>query len=290
MILILGKNGQVGRALAALLGDTAIAADSTTVNLAEKNIGEQLSRFAVMHPITTVINAAAYTQVDKAESEPALAMRINGDAVGEIAAWCRAQDALLVHYSTDYVFDGSGTEARCEADPTGPLSAYGASKLLGEKLIAESGARHFIFRTSWVYDAMGKNFFTTMRRLFREREEVSVVADQWGAPTYAPHLAAATITVLDHENAESGIYHLCAGGEATWHGFAQAIFALASAHESGIKCKRVHPITTRDYPTPARRPANSRLDCAKAKARFGVALPDWMDGVNECYERIRLQH
>ncbi len=293
MILILGRNGQVGGALAALLGKQAVAFDAQEINLTQPDFTDKLSVLFHQHDFSAIINAAAYTQVDKAESEPELAMRINGHAVGELANWCKQHDVTLVHYSTDYVFDGNGSHARREDEPINPLSAYGRSKLLGEELVAASCAEYLIFRTSWVYDATGKNFFTTMRRLFSEREEVRVVADQVGAPTYAAHLAMATIAALDNAKKASqfptGIYHLCAGGEASWHQFTQAIFALASTHESGIKCRQVHAIPTSDYPTPAKRPANSRLSCEKANAVLGVRLPHWMDGLNECYESIRLR-
>ncbi len=288
MILILGKNGQVGSALARLLGAEAVAADSDIVNFAHPDFVDTLTVLFERHEFTTIINTAAYTAVDKAESERELAMRINGVAVGELAQWCKKHDVQLVHYSTDYVFDGSGNHARTEEEPTAPLSVYGESKLLGEQLIAASGAEYMIFRTSWVYDATGKNFLNTMLRLFREREEVSVVADQIGAPTYALHLAQATLAAL--EKFQSGIYHLCGGGETSWHGFASAILALASAHESGIKCQQVKPISTSEYPTPARRPLNSRLSCSKAKNLLGVQLPQWEEALKDCYESIRLRH
>jgi len=292
-ILLLGKNGQVGSALAAILGERAIACDRREVDLTKTDIPGQLDKAAGSEPITTLINAAAYTAVDKAESEVHIADRINGEAVGEMAAWCKARGITLVHYSTDYVFDGSGQHFRAEDEPTGPLNAYGRSKLLGEQLVSASGARHLIFRTSWVYDANGKNFINTMLRLFNEREEVRVVIDQVGAPTYAPHLASATLTALTNANkAEfpSGIYHLCHRGETNWYEFAQAIFALASRHGSGIKCLSIQPITTNEYPTPAKRPLNSRLSCEKVKQLLGVSLPHWKDGLNECYESIRLHH
>lgn len=290
MILILGKNGQVGRALVAGLGSKAVAFDSEDLNLTQPDFTDKLSVLFQQHDFTTIINAAAYTQVDKAESEQALAMRINGEAVGELARWCKKHDVTLVHYSTDYVFDGSGNHARKEDEPTAPLNVYGKSKLLGEQLIAASGAEYLIFRTSWVYDAQGKNFYTTMRRLFNEREEVRVVADQVGAPTYAPHLARATIEVLQRAQFTTGIYHLCNGGAASWAGFADAILALASAHESGIKCHKIQPIATSEYPTPARRPANSRLDCSKAQEVLGVQLPHWEEGLKECYAGDGLRH
>ena len=292
MILILGKNGQVGGALAALLADTGVAFDSSEINLIQPDFIDKLSVLFQQHDFTAIINAAAYTQVDRAEDERELAMRINGHAVGELAAWCKKHDVTLVHYSTDYVFDGSGSHAHKEEEPVAPLSVYGESKLLGEQLIAASGAEHLIFRTSWVYDGAGKNFFNTMRRLFKEREELGVVADQVGAPTYAPHLAGATLAALGHaqcmEHFPSGIYHLCGGGETSWHGFASMILALASAYESGIKCQRVKSILTSEYPTRAVRPLNSRLDCGKANNILNVRLPGWEDALKECYESIGL--
>lgn len=288
MILILGKSGQVGSALEKALGAKSVALDVDEINLIQPDFTDRLSVLFQQHDFTTIINAAAYTAVDKAESERDLAMRINGTAVGELARWCKTHDVRLVHYSTDYVFDGSGTHARKEDELPAPLSVYGESKLLGEQLIANSGADYMIFRTSWVYDATGKNFLNTMRKLFHEREEVRVVDDQIGAPTFAKHLAEGTIAAL--EKFQRGIYHLCAGGNASWHGFAQSILALASAHESGIKCKQVQPIPTSEYPTPARRPANSRLDCSKAREILGVVMPAWQEGLKECYESIRLRH
>ncbi len=275
-ILVLGASGQVGSALLRQLGDDAIV---LRVDFLSENFTSALNGL----PIRAVINAAAYTQVDKAESDREQAMRINGVAVGELALWCKNQKIPLVHFSTDYMFDGSGAHFRSEEEMVAPLSVYGESKLLGELLIMASGVDYLIFRTSWVYDAWGKNFANTMRRLFLERESVSVVNDQIGAPTYAPQLADATIAALNQaflaKTFPSGIYHLCHGGQVSWFGFAQAIFALASAHESGIKCKLIQPITTAEYPTPAKRPLNSRLDCSKAKQVLSVALPDWAIGL-----------
>lgn len=281
MILVLGAGGQLGRALLLQLGERAIGLDRAACDLSQAGFTRKLASYSPK----ALINAAAYTQVDRVESERELAMRINADAVGELAVWCKMQEIPLVHYSTDYVFDGNGTRARVEEDPTNPLNYYGASKLVGEQLLAASGADYLLFRTSWVYDAWGKNFPNTMLRLFSERESISVVADQIGAPTYAPHLARASLQALEAALAApkfpTGIYHLCAKGECSWHGFAQAIFTLASAADSGIKCKLIQPITTAEYPTPAKRPLNSRLDCSKAKNMLSVALPDWQQGLQE---------
>ena len=318
MILILGKNGQVGNALSQLLGAEAVAFDASEINLTQPDFTDKLSVLLSQHEFTTIINAAAYTAVDKAESEPTLAMRINGAAVGELALWCKKHDVRLVHYSTDYVFDGSGSHARSEDETPAPLNIYGKSKLLGEQLIAASGAECLIIRTSWVYDGVGKNFFTTMLRLFKEREEISVVADQIGAPTYARHLAQATLNILIPlplreglgegwlpQNAalnlfappptptlplkgggSSNIYHLCNSGETSWHGFASAILALMP----NAKCKTIRAIPSAEYSTPAKRPLNSRLSCSKAKNTFSLVLPHWQDALKECYEDFGLRH
>jgi dTDP-4-dehydrorhamnose reductase len=291
--IILGKNGQVGGALAQCMGAEALAYGSSDINLLQPDFTDKLTVVAEKNEIRTLINAAAYTHVDKAESEPDIAMHINGEAVGALAHWCRKHDVTLVHYSTDYVFDGSGTQAHKEEDKVLPLSVYGKSKLRGEELIAASGAEHIIFRTSWVYDIEGINFVNTMRKLFKEREELKIVSDQLGAPTYAPHLARATLEAISHASAAGrfpeGIYHLCGAGETSWYEFAQAIFALACVHESGIKCASILPIKTSEYPTPAKRPLNSRLDCTKAADILGVNMPHWKDGLSEYYESIRLR-
>ena len=282
-IIVLGKNGQVGRALSS----AGLGFGKKEVDFAQANFTHTLTELTKNIPLKAVINASAYTQVDKAEGEGrALSRRINAEAVGELAQWCAAKDIPLVHYSTDYVFDGSGTSARKENAMTHPLNAYGEDKLCGEQLIAKSGAKHLILRTSWVYDAQGANFFNTMRRLFCEREEISVVADQVGAPTYAPHLAKASVDALNQALAvnvfPSGVYHLCHAGAASWFDFARAIFALARTHEPCIKCTRINAIETKDYPTPAKRPLNSRLDCTLAQSTLNVSLPDWQQGLAEC--------
>ncbi len=296
--LILGKRGQVGKALADILGADALVASTQGVDLAAADVAGQLDRVAHGYSIEAVINAAAYTQVDKAEKEKDAAFRINAEAVGEIALWCKARNIPLVHFSTDYVFDGSGTHARREDEPAAPLNAYGQGKLAGEKAVQQAGCDHLIFRTSWVYDAYGSNFFNTMLRLFKEKDSLDVVSDQTGAPTYAPHLARAVAKALrqakDKERFPSGIYHLCGDGETSWYGFAQLIFTLARSRDSGIRCGRIKPIPSSNYPTPAKRPLNSRLDCSKAMENLGVGLPDWKAGLAECieekYGRTELQN
>ncbi len=298
-ILILGKGGQVGSALAALLGDNALVASQDDVDFLLPDCGRQLAHFVSGHDISTVINAAAYTQVDKAEGEGREAShRTNAEAVGEIADWCADRQIPLIHYSTDYVFDGSGDRPRNEENPTAPLNQYGKDKLAGEQAIVRAGGRYLILRTSWVYDAHGKNFFNTMLRLFGERESLNVVSDQVGAPTYAPHLAKATLLALEHTQQlpqfPYGLYHLCGGGETSWHEFAQAILEHAKQHESAIQCNTIYPIPSSAYPTPARRPLNSRLDCSKAKKILGVSLPDWHEGLAACikekYGHKNLRH
>lgn len=225
-----------------------------------------------------VLNAAAYTAVDRAESEAELAMRVNGEAPGVIAEEARKLDALLVHYSTDYVFDGSKNGPWVEEDFTNPLSEYGRSKLAGEKNIAQVGGRHLIFRTSWVFSPHGKNFLLTMLRLGQEREQLSIVNDQVGAPTTARALAAATRELVDSlkksDKAPWGIYHMTCAGSTTWCGFAEAIFSKARSADEKPWAK-VTGIPTEKYPTPAKRPRNSVLANGKLRNAFGVTLPDW---------------
>ncbi len=286
-ILVLGKGGQVGSALADILGARALVASVSEVNFLSAAFISQLEKFIGNDEISAVINAAAYTQVDKAENEGKQdSQRINASAVGELATWCASKNIPLVHYSTDYVFDGSGDKPRVEDAATAPLNQYGKDKLVGEQLIATAGGQYLIFRTSWVYDAHGANFFNTMLKLFAQRESLNVVSDQTGAPTYAPHLAKATVSALEHalakEQFPSGIYHLCGNGVTNWHEFAQAILQHAQHHETSIMCNAVYPIPTSAYPTPAKRPMNSRLDCSKAKKILGVSLPDWHEGLAAC--------
>lgn len=279
-ILVIGANGQVGRALMEL-STNAIGVTREEINL------ETIEFFPSdtgLRP-SAIINAAAYTAVDKAEEEEVRAYNINARAPEILAKYCKENDIPFVHYSTDYVFDGSGKQPWTESEPTNPLSAYGRTKLEGEKRIAALGGKHLIFRTSWVYDETGKNFVNTMLRLGAERDELRVVNDQWGAPTYARHLAQATLTAL--ENAQkaprfpSGVYHLCGGGETNWQQFARQIFAEAKLPKS----PKIHGIPSSEYPTPAKRPMNSRLDCSKALHVLGVKLPAWELGLKECLER-----
>jgi dTDP-4-dehydrorhamnose reductase len=278
-ILITGAAGQLGRELKrslAPLGEVR-ACDRRQLDLASPDTLRQAVRdFAP----TLIVNAAAWTAVDKAESELAAAHAINAAAPGILAEEARRCSALLIHYSTDYVFDGSGTRPWTENDATAPLSAYGRTKLAGEQAIASVGGRYLIFRTSWVYGLHGANFMKTMLRVGKERPELRVVADQIGAPTWTRHLADATALVCRSD--ATGLYHLANGGETSWHGYAEAIFA-ATVHLGLLpSAPKVVPITTADYPLPAPRPANSRLDCSRFARDFGLALPDWQIALQDC--------
>lgn len=225
-----------------------------------------------------IVNAAAYTAVDRAESEPELAMQVNGTAPGILAEEAKRAGALLVHYSTDYVFDGRKDGPYVEDDAPNPLGVYGRTKLAGERAIQASGCRHLILRTSWVYGLRGKNFLLTMLRLAQERPELRVVDDQFGAPTWCRHIATATAHLAESACAadDGGLYHMTAAGSTSWCGFAREILAAR-----GIATPVV-PIATREYPTPARRPANSVLSSARLAARYGLRLPDWPVSLRAC--------
>lgn len=283
-ILLTGVNGQVGwelrRALAPL--GEVIAADRRILDLAD-TAGIR-ARVAALAP-DLIVNPAAYTAVDRAEAEPELARAINAAAPGELAA-CGVP---VVHFSTDYVFDGRKNGAYRETDAPNPLGVYGASKLTGEAAVQRAGIPHLILRTSWVYGLRGRNFLLTMQRLARERETLAVVDDQFGAPTWSRLIAEATALVvarwLDQRDlaAASGVYHLACGGRTSWHGFAAAILAdLAARGEA--KLARLDAIPSSGYPTPAARPANSQLDCSKLAATFGLRLPDWEAALALCLE------
>jgi dTDP-4-dehydrorhamnose reductase len=277
-ILLFGKIGQVGwelrRTLAPLSQLTCV--DYPDVDFTNP---DSIRRWIREIAPQVVINAAAYTAVDKAETETALAMKINGEAPGIMAEECRRLGALLVHYSTDYVFDGAKNTPYVEDDPTAPLSAYGRTKLAGDTAIQQAGCDHLIFRLCWVYGARGANFMLTMMRLAREREKLRVVADQTGCPTWSRMIAETTALALarvakpEMARAHSGIYHLCSTGQTSWHGFASAI--IGAMPESERKCREVEAIPASEYPTPTKRPAYSVMSCAKLERTFGLALPDW---------------
>lgn len=282
-ILLTGANGQVGwelrRALAPL-GDV-IAPNRVDFDLAD--VGRIRNRVEAIAP-DLIVHPAAYTAVDRAESEPERAWTVNADVPSELAA-CGVP---MVHFSTDYVFDGKKDAPYTEDDAPRPLGVYGASKLAGEKAVQAAGVPHLILRTSWVYGLRGANFLLTMRRLARERETLAVVDDQIGAPNWSRLLAEATALVVARWLMQtdlarlSGIYHMSCGGHTSWHGFAAAILADLAQSEGLVA--RLTAIPSADYPTPAARPANSRLDCGKLAAAFGVRLPDWETGLALCLE------
>ena len=293
-LLVTGATGQVGWELARSLmplGEV-FALDRSRCDLSRP---ETLAALVAELAPDVIVNAAAYTAVDKAESEEVLATTINGIAVGELARAAKAAGALLVHYSTDYVFDGTKPGPYTEDDPVAPLNAYGRSKLAGEVAIRESGCDHLILRTTWVFSARGGNFMRTMLRLGAEREQLRVVADQHGAPTWARNIADATSHIVaraQHERRDgtfaSGIFNLASAGETNWHGFAEAIFAAArnSLPELALKVVSVEPIPASAYPTPAARPPNSRLAADRLAARFGIAMPHWQDALRRCLEDV----
>jgi dTDP-4-dehydrorhamnose reductase len=289
-ILVAGAQGQLARALAEAAqrhGSHQVVAlgrprldllDHATIAKAMADVEPDL-----------VVNAAAYTAVDKAESDRESAFAVNRDGAGALAAAARASDISIIHVSTDYVFDGRKAGAYVETDTTNPLGVYGRSKLEGEQAVASANPCHLILRAAWLYSPYGANFLRTMLRLARERPELSVVADQHGPPTYVPHLAEAMLAIADALAGRQrqdiwGTYHIAAGGETTWHGFAGAI--VHAGARLGTPQVPVIPITTAQYPTPAARPANSRLDCGKLERIFGIRLPHWHQGLAACIAEL----
>ena len=286
-ILLLGKGGQVGwelqRSLSVLGQVTALDFDSQELCGDFANPEGVRDTVRQLRP-QVIVNAAAHTAVDKAESEPEFARLLNATTPGLVAEEAARLGAWLVHYSTDYVFDGSGTRPWVETDTPAPLSVYGATKLEGEQRIQQSGCQHLILRTSWVYAARGGNFAKTMLRLGQERERLTVIDDQWGAPTGADLLADVTahaIRHLQHRPQDGGLYHCVAAGETTWHSYAKFVLENASKAQQAIKiiAKEVVPVPTSAFPTPAKRPHNSRLATAKLQTTFGLQLPHWQTGV-----------
>jgi dTDP-4-dehydrorhamnose reductase len=278
-ILLLGCRGQVGweleRALAPFGDLTAL--DRAVADLSDP---DAVGRLVLAARPAVVVNAAAYTAVDRAESESDLAHRINATSVGALGTAAERIGALVIHYSTDYVFDGEKHGAYTETDATAPLGVYGRTKLAGEQALSASGAAHFVFRTSWVYGARGANFMLTMLRLAAERPALRVVSDQHGAPTWSRDIASATAAVVARygagERAPSGAYHMAGSGETSWHGFAERILCIAGV------ATPVEAIPTSAYPTPARRPRNSRLDTARLHRTFGLRLPTWEASLERC--------
>lgn len=294
-ILLLGMNGQVGwelqRALAPLGELVALDFDSPGPLSADFSKPETLRATVRAIAPGIIVNAAAHTAVDRCESEPEHARALNATAPAVLAREAAALDAWLLHYSTDYVFDGSGSEPRDENAPTGPLSVYGRTKLEGEEAIRASGCRHLILRTSWVYAARGGNFAKTMLKLAAERDRLAVIDDQIGAPTGAELLAdvsaLALRTALERPGV-AGTYHAVAQGETSWHGYARHVieFARAAGHPIRVAAEAIAPIPTSAYQTPAARPKNSRLDTSKLRATFGLTLPHWQTGVDRMLAEI----
>jgi dTDP-4-dehydrorhamnose reductase len=292
-ILLTGVTGQVGGELLKTLRPLGevVAPTRDEMDLAKPASVRETIR--TLRP-RWIVNPAAYTAVDKAESEPELAYAINAGVVRAMGEEARTLGVGVIHFSTDYVFDGSGNAPYCETDITRPVSVYGASKLAGERALMESGAGHLIFRTSWVYGARGKNFLLTILKLARERETLRIVADQHGAPTWARDLARMTARVVTQCEAEArgcelatwlgeigGVYHAAGAGETTWHGFATHALRLLQKAEPNTRFAKIEAITTAEYPTPAKRPTNSRMNCGKLKERFGWKMMDWQDSLRE---------
>ncbi len=289
-ILLLGSNGQVGSYLAACLkplGDV-VSTDRLQIDLADAHsIEAGIDKAAP----DLIVNAAAYTAVDQAEKESELAFAVNGSAPGVIARRARRHNALVMHYSTDYVFDGEKSEPYVESDPVSPLSVYGSSKLAGETAMRDEKGRGIILRTTWVYAPRGKNFVKTILRLAAERDELRIVADQFGAPTAASDLADATVLLAQRASAriangtfQSGLYHLTAAGRTSWHGFALRIVAQwRQQHgQDALRAKLISPISSVEFPTPAVRPKNSSLSNQMIQKDYGIELPQWQDSLDVC--------
>jgi dTDP-4-dehydrorhamnose reductase len=289
-LLVIGAQGQLARCL--FDACKTIAIDIIGVGRFDIDLLDKESVAGVVGQVSPhlVINAAAYTAVDRAESEPAAAFAINAEAPGHIAKACAHYQKPLIHISTDYVFDGTKEEPYCEEDKVAPLGVYGLSKLEGERRVAEALPQHIILRTAWIHSPFGHNFTKTMLRLARDRSEVRVVDDQIGNPTYGPQLAVAILTAADkligsgNPSTQWGIYHLAGSGATSWCDFAREIFVQSV--RLGGPATSLRPIATSEYPTPARRPMNSTLTSAKFYSAFEVRLPDWRLGVAECVTRI----
>lgn len=304
-ILLLGANGQLGRTFVehgglAARGELIVASrdgrlfDGTSCEAVDLADPTALSGLLDLLQPQLIVNTAAYTSVDRAEQEETSATCVNGEAVSVIGKWAVAHNALVIHYSTDYVFDGAAQSPYPMAAPTDPLGAYGRSKLAGEQALRASGAEHLIFRTAWVYAAHGQNFLRTMLRVGAEREELRVVADQQGTPTSTLLIVRATLAALDRwqtsdpqaRRALAGTHHLVASGITNWHAFAAAIFERAVSRGLLPRAPRVVPITTAEFPTPARRPAWSVLDNREFQPCFDIVLPDWSGGLDEIIEQL----
>jgi dTDP-4-dehydrorhamnose reductase len=296
-ILLLGANGQLGHQLSTellALGPVQ-ALTREQADLSDPvHLRNALESATALFVPDVIVNAAAYTAVDKAETDTAQAMAVNAQSVGVLAEFAQSVGACLVHYSTDYVFDGSGTRPWAEDDAVGPMSVYGHTKYLGEQAIAKTCQKHVVLRTSWVVGAHGGNFLKTMLRLAADRDSLRVVADQVGVPTSTQLLADTTVAILramqgaNADDARWGAYHLAPAGETTWHGYAQHVVAGALARGAKLKAgvNDVHPISTAEYPLPAPRPLNSRLNTEKIQHTFGLSLPSWQSGVDAILDEL----
>jgi dTDP-4-dehydrorhamnose reductase len=287
-VLVTGRDGQLARGLAEAAG---AGVQVVAIGRPELDITDEKSVVAAVARAgpDIVVNAAAYTAVDKAETEPAVAHAVNALGAEHVATVCAARTIPIIHISTDYVFDGTKSGPYLEGDPTAPINVYGGTKLEGEQRVAKACERHLILRTAWVHSPWGVNFVKTMLRLATTRPNIGVVDDQMGSPTYAPHLAAIVLAIAARVSADPagvrwGVYHAVGGGETTWYGFAREIFRHAA--EQGLPAAEVDAIAAAAYPTPARRPANSRLNCDKLRLALGLELPDWRVGVHDCVARI----
>jgi len=292
-ILLTGATGQVGGELLKLLAPLGEVVAPTRAEMDLADAGSVREAIRAVRP-RWIVNPGAYTAVDKAESEPELAYAVNAEAVKAMGEEARAIGAGVIHFSTDYVFDGLGDAPYSETDATGPVSVYGASKLAGERALAESGAGHLIFRTSWVYGGVGKNFLLTILKLAREREVLRVVGDQHGAPTWSRDLARMAVQAINRCETASdvrdlaavlsdvgGVYHAAGAGETTWYGFAAEAVRLQQGAEPGVRFAEIEAITTAEYPTPAKRPHNSRMNCSKLAERFEWRMMDWQDSLRK---------
>jgi len=288
-VLVIGRSGQLATSLLSAAkpqGIQLLAASRPQLDITSP--ASVRNTLEDVRP-ALVINAAAYTAVDKAEEERDMAFAVNAEGPAHLASECRRLDIPLIHVSTDYVFDGRKQAPYTEDDAPAPLNVYGQSKLAGEEAVRQVWAKHIILRTSWVFSPFGHNFARTMLRLAQAHGTLNIVADQHGSPTYAPHLAGAILRLVSklqsgQDSLPWGIFHLCGSGETTWHGFAREIFSCSA--RLGGPTAEVQAISTAEYPTPARRPANSRLSCAKLEQSFGIRLPRWQEGVALCVEKI----
>lgn len=291
MILIFGKSGQLAQSFKNTMPDH-LEGQTIFISSHEANFEEpkKLASFLDKYSPEIVVVCSAYTQVDKAEEERELAETLNAKAPQEIARWCGKNDALMIHFSTDYVYSGEGTEAWMETSATDPVNWYGDTKLQGDEAIQISGCRHLIFRISWVFSEYGKNFLKTMLRAGRDKTALRVVQDQFGSPSYAPAIAETVWKVIERvrggEKFPSGVYHLAGQGITSWHGFAEAIFEEARALRYDLTVEKVEGIQTSEYPTPAHRPFNSRLNQDKLKKTFGLEMPAWRDSLRLCLKRM----